>query len=101
MDTLRSGPSGEAVETLQKKLLGQGINPGPIDGVFGPKTEAAVQRFQESEGLDADGIAGNKTFAALGMIATEEPHDLADLAAEVAAKKEEEGGGSSGGERTV
>lgn len=76
MDVLRSGSSGEAVEALQKKLLGQGINPGPIDGVFGPKTEDAVKRFQERSGLSADGIAGPNTFGALGMGEAEGTEEL-------------------------
>jgi peptidoglycan hydrolase-like protein with peptidoglycan-binding domain len=49
MEVLRNGSSGDGVEALQQKLLGQGINPGPIDGVFGPKTEDAVKRFQERD----------------------------------------------------
>ena len=106
MEILRSGSRGEAVEALQKKLLGKGINPGPIDGAFGPKTEDALKRFQEREGLEADGIAGSKTFTALGMMEAEEvagEHDLSDLVDEINAKNEEtEGGaGSSGGEMTV
>jgi N-acetylmuramoyl-L-alanine amidase len=95
MEVLRNGSSGDGVEALQQKLLGQGINPGPIDGVFGPKTEDAVKRFQEREGLDADGIAGSKTFTALGMMEVEESHSLADLAEEIEAKKDDDGGGSS------
>lgn len=67
MEMLRTGSKGDAVEALQKKLLALGINPGGVDGAFGPKTEAAVKRFQEREGLEVDGIVGPKTFAALGM----------------------------------
>jgi len=73
MDTVRQGSRGDAVTALQKKLLSQGINPGTIDGVFGPKTEAAVKRYQEQKGLQADGIAGPKTFTALGLMGTETP----------------------------
>jgi peptidoglycan hydrolase-like protein with peptidoglycan-binding domain len=61
---LRNGSQGDEVKELQRALLRKGINPGPIDGVFGPKTEDAVKRFQERNGLDADGIAGPKTMAA-------------------------------------
>lgn len=103
MEILRSGSSGEAVEALQKRLLGQGVNPGPVDGIFGHKTEDAVKRFQGREGLEADGIAGPKTFAALGMIEAEAPEEkgsLSDLAAEIEAKKGK-GLGRSGGERFV
>jgi peptidoglycan hydrolase-like protein with peptidoglycan-binding domain len=36
-----------------------------IDGVFGPKTTAAVKSFQQGEGLAPDGIVGPLTWAAL------------------------------------
>jgi peptidoglycan hydrolase-like protein with peptidoglycan-binding domain len=75
MDMLRSGSTGETVETLQKKLLALGINPGPVDGVFGSKTDAAVRRFQEREGLQADGIVGPQTFGALGLLDDDDGDD--------------------------
>ncbi|MBT8213728.1 MAG: peptidoglycan-binding protein [Acidimicrobiia bacterium] len=62
---LRNGSSGDEVMALQKSLAAMGINPGPADGIFGPKTAAAVKQFQEKAGLDADGIAGPKTMAAM------------------------------------
>jgi peptidoglycan hydrolase-like protein with peptidoglycan-binding domain len=42
-----------------------GFDPGALDGVSGPKTKAAIQKFQQANGLAADGIAGPKTQAAL------------------------------------
>ncbi|MDR9793622.1 peptidoglycan-binding domain-containing protein [Aeribacillus composti] len=33
------------------------------DGIFGPKTEAAVKAFQKKHGLKQDGIVGPKTWA--------------------------------------
>jgi len=69
MTTLKEGLSGPEVENLQKALKAQGFDPGLIDGVFGPGTEAAVIAFQKSEGLTADGIAGSKTQQALGLAA--------------------------------
>lgn len=67
---LREGASGSAVKELQKQLRAAGFDPGAIDGKFGPKTEAAVTRFQKANGLQADGIAGPKTWAALAKTAT-------------------------------
>jgi len=62
---LKNGSRGEDVEKLQKRLHKLGVDPGPIDGVFGPKTEAAVRGFQTMQMLDVDGIAGPKTLEAL------------------------------------
>lgn len=36
-----------------------------IDGLFGPTTEQAVKVFQETQGLDVDGVVGEKTWKAL------------------------------------
>jgi peptidoglycan hydrolase-like protein with peptidoglycan-binding domain len=56
---LVEGSEGRQVELLQQAL---GIS---VDGMFGPETEEAVQRFQASKGLTVDGIVGPLTSAAL------------------------------------
>jgi hypothetical protein len=53
------------VAGIQKALKKLGFDPGALDGVSGPKTKAAIQKFQQANGLAADGIAGPKTQAAL------------------------------------
>ncbi len=53
------------VRTLQRRLAKAGDSPGPIDGIFGPRTEAAVRHFQTAHHLRADGVAGRMTLAAL------------------------------------
>jgi peptidoglycan hydrolase-like protein with peptidoglycan-binding domain/DNA invertase Pin-like site-specific DNA recombinase len=53
------------VRVLQGRLRLVGEPPGPIDGRFGPLTEAAVVRFQRSHGLAVDGVVGPHTRAAL------------------------------------
>jgi peptidoglycan hydrolase-like protein with peptidoglycan-binding domain/DNA invertase Pin-like site-specific DNA recombinase len=58
------------VRAVQLRLRSVGEIPGPIDGRFGPATEAAVRRFQFREGLAVDGIVGPKTRAALRRGAT-------------------------------
>ncbi|MEK6327849.1 MAG: peptidoglycan-binding protein [Actinomycetota bacterium] len=59
-------PNGSpSVRALQQRLVRAGERPGPVDGRFGPLTEAAVKRFQEGQGLAVDGIVGPVTAAAL------------------------------------
>ena len=62
---LKRGDRGTAVWDLQQQLKRAGFDPGPIDGVFGGKTEAAVKALQKAYGLVVDGIAGPKTYQAL------------------------------------
>ena len=53
--------SADTVRAVQQKL---GVS---ADGVYGPKTRAAVKRFQRAHGLTPDGVAGPRTLAALGV----------------------------------
>jgi DNA invertase Pin-like site-specific DNA recombinase len=60
-------PHGSSrVRALQRRLRTVGVDPGPVDGRFGPLTEAAVRRFQAARGLQVDGIVGPRTGPALG-----------------------------------
>jgi peptidoglycan hydrolase-like protein with peptidoglycan-binding domain len=61
MGMLRRGLSGEPVRVLQQNL---GVN---ADGVFGQGTDAALREYQRNNGLSVDGIAGPDTFAAMGL----------------------------------
>ena len=55
-------PQGEpSVRALQRRLRTLGHRPGPVDGLYGPLTEAAVERLQRDAGLSADGIVGPQT----------------------------------------
>lgn len=65
MTFLSEGSTGEQVLDLQAALIDRGLDIGEIDGDFGPRTVAAVRVFQEGEGLEANGVAGPETFAAL------------------------------------
>ena len=68
--TLRRGSRGEAVKTVQQKLIRWGYLNGKADGIFGAATEKAVRYFQRKNGLQEDGIVGPATFEALGMRAS-------------------------------
>ncbi len=63
----RRGDSGNMVTKIQEKLKNWGYYDGDVDGIFGSKTEEAVKYFQRKNGLSADGVAGEKTLAALGI----------------------------------
>jgi len=45
------------VRGVQKELAAHGYKPGPIDGVAGPQTRAAVRAYQADAGLEVDGEA--------------------------------------------
>ena len=59
---VRRGSNGADVTRVQRELKAAGINPGPIDGAFGPKTLAAVKAYQAKYRLAQDGIVGPKTW---------------------------------------
>lgn len=62
----QSNKPGMSKVAIQKALNAKGANPKlKEDGVFGPKSVAAVKAFQLSRGLVADGVAGPATQAAL------------------------------------
>jgi murein DD-endopeptidase MepM/ murein hydrolase activator NlpD len=62
---LRQGARGWDVAALQFLLARHGFPSGPVDGGLGPRTAAALARFQFWAGLGADGVAGPATLAAL------------------------------------
>src|SRR5213595_3146487 len=69
MPILKQGSSGPDVTELQQKLKDLGFDPNGVDGHFGPGTRDAVIAFQQSKGLQADGIAGPATLAAFNPAA--------------------------------
>lgn len=66
--TLMRSMGGLDVYALQIKLTDLGYDPGPEDGKFGPRTEAAVKQFQADAGISADGIVGPVTYYQLGKM---------------------------------
>ena len=60
---------GPVVVQIQQRLFELGFLPSnEIDGVFGTKTKTALQSFQASKALAADGLAGPSTFKALEIV---------------------------------
>ena len=62
---LKLGSKGKEVKELQEFL---GLN---TDGDFGPKTDAAVKKWQKKNGLTPDGIVGPKIWNAMGLATTD------------------------------
>ncbi|MGA9768673.1 MAG: N-acetylmuramoyl-L-alanine amidase [Blastocatellia bacterium] len=61
--TLRRGATGDFVKQIQTR-----VNVTPVNGNFGPVTEAAVRAFQRDHGIVPDGIVGPKTWAVLDTV---------------------------------
>jgi peptidoglycan hydrolase-like protein with peptidoglycan-binding domain len=59
------GRDAALVRSLQRALDRAGFTPGPIDGLYGPRTEDAVEVFQSAHSLRVDGTAGPITLSAL------------------------------------
>jgi hypothetical protein len=55
------------IRQIQQKLLDAKFDPGPIDGIYGPKTAAAVGAFQRVNGLVMDGEVASQTSEALAI----------------------------------
>jgi murein DD-endopeptidase MepM/ murein hydrolase activator NlpD len=62
---LSFGKTGWDVAALQFSLATHGFPCGTFDGGFGPRTQAALFRFQRFAGLWRDGVAGPATYGAL------------------------------------
>ena len=77
---VRRGSSGDAVRGVQEEFRFRNLSDDPskglaVDGIFGPKTDAAVRGFQQALHADVpsvtvDGIVGPMTWQALisGML---------------------------------
>lgn len=62
---VKEGTRGPDVRRIQARLKELGFDPGPLDGVFGPRTREAVLRFQQARHLPTVGFVGPRTLAAL------------------------------------
>ncbi|NMF67141.1 peptidoglycan-binding protein [Brasilonema octagenarum UFV-E1] len=62
---LQKGSTGPEVTDLQYILQIRKFTLNAPDGIFGPRTEAAVIQFQKSKNLKQDGVVGLQTWAAM------------------------------------
>jgi peptidoglycan hydrolase-like protein with peptidoglycan-binding domain len=62
--------AGADVARVQNALKQAGHDPGPIDGVMGAQTSAALKAYQKEHGLDATGELDAATAAKLGSPST-------------------------------
>ncbi|MBS0498831.1 MAG: peptidoglycan-binding protein [Proteobacteria bacterium] len=59
--------AGDLVKQIQQALSQKGVDPGVMDGKYGPHTAAAVEAFQMMNRLVSDGIVGPATAKKLGV----------------------------------
>jgi peptidoglycan hydrolase-like protein with peptidoglycan-binding domain len=59
--------SGARIEAIQQALKDKGLDPGPVDGLMGAKTIAAVRELQKKEGLQPTGRLDAQTLDRLGL----------------------------------
>lgn len=57
------------VKQIQTNLVNSGYDVGPtgIDGKYGPRTEAAVRKYQKDKGIKVDGVVGPETMKSLNI----------------------------------
>jgi hypothetical protein len=56
------------VRSAQETLTQKGFDVGPVDGVLGPRTRAALREFQQREGLARSGELDESTLRALDVV---------------------------------
>ena len=73
---LGTGSRGKDVEAVQVMLNDNGYELA-TDGIYGPKTKAAVKNYQMVNGLEVDGVVGNETMGSLQGTQQRLPDDMA------------------------
>jgi hypothetical protein len=65
----KTNMTGTRITQIQRALKREGYDPGPIDGVIGRQTIAAINAFERAKGLPVDKYINIKTLNALGVSA--------------------------------
>lgn len=63
LPVLREGSTGDGVRQWQLFLIGEELLNDVADGIFGPATRRATQKYQRAKGLTDDAVVGSKTYA--------------------------------------
>lgn len=72
-------PTVTANKEIQQDLADLGFYSGPINGIYGPLTTAAVKKFQARATLPVDGVAGPQTMAAINLALGNDTTGAVDL----------------------
>jgi len=78
-DTVAKG--SDDVRQAQQALTDKGFNPGPVDGLMGPHTKAAISDFQKKENLKVTGRLDHETKGKLVNASVSKKADTAAPAA--------------------
>ena len=55
----------DQIQQVQERLKAEGVDPGPVDGVMSPQTEAALRQYQQKQGLAVSGAVDEATLRQL------------------------------------
>ena len=66
-ESVREAPINTRLLTreIQEALTALGYEPGPIDGIYGPKTKRAIQAFERAMGMTPTGAATTELWRSL------------------------------------
>jgi peptidoglycan hydrolase-like protein with peptidoglycan-binding domain len=69
---VHSGEYSGLIARVQERLIALGFDPGPVNGYFGAKTQAALAQYQLSVPIPASGSLDDETLSNLGIRRGEE-----------------------------
>jgi peptidoglycan hydrolase-like protein with peptidoglycan-binding domain len=57
----------DQIQLAQERLKAEGFDPGPVNGMLSPQTEAALRRYQEKQGIPVSGALDEATVRELQL----------------------------------
>ncbi len=82
-DTATANPHSADVRSAQRELKRQGYDVGDVDGVMGPKTKSAVEKFQSDKGLTQTGELDAETLRTLSTNGAKATTSVSDAATDL------------------